>query len=164
MSIIWLQLLTSVSSVELCNIINELLQSEDDEIVSSTCFFIRDLVLFSSRHPDCEKFVESYSESSIVKTLEHLLFSPNHFVRKQAVYTLGKTCSYSSIQALNQAFIVWRDTDPILLPILIGEMGWLGTENFGALLESTIGSQVYMTRWAIINVLADFIVDDCTNT
>ncbi|HLO49337.1 MAG TPA: HEAT repeat domain-containing protein [Kamptonema sp.] len=153
-------IVNSVSSVELCKIINELLQSEDNEIVSSTCLFIRDLVLFSSQHPDCKKFVEGYSESAIVKTLEKLLFSPNHFVRKEAVYTLGKTCSYGSIQALNQAFIVWRDTDPILLPILIGEMGWLGTENFGALLESTISSQVYMTRWAIINVLADFMVND----
>jgi hypothetical protein len=150
----------SVSSVELDNIINELLQSENDETVSSTCLFIRDLVLFGSHNPDCEKFCQGYSESSIVKTLEQLLFSPNHFIRKEVVYTLGKTCSYSSLPMLNQAFSRLRDIDPILLPRLIGEMGWLGTENFWAFLESMTTSPVYMTRWAVIDVLSEFVGDD----
>ncbi len=154
------EILKSVSSVELDNIINELLQSENNETVSSTCLFIRDLVLFGSQNPDCEKFCKGHSESSIVKTLEQLLFSPNHFIRKEVVYTLGKTCSYRSLPMLNQAFSRLRDIDPILLPRLIGEMGWLGTENFWAFLESMTTSPVYMTRWAVIDVLSEFVGDD----
>jgi hypothetical protein len=69
-------IVNSLSAAELCNIINALLQSEDTETVDSTCLFIRDLVLFGSQHPDCEQFVDDYSESAIVKTLEQLLFSP----------------------------------------------------------------------------------------
>ncbi|KAF3887725.1 MULTISPECIES: HEAT repeat domain-containing protein [Nostocales] len=153
-------IVNSVSDTELSNIINKLLQSGDNEIVSSTCLFIQDLLLFGSRHPNCQKFVKGYPESSIVKTLEQLLFSPNHFIRQRAVYTLGKTCSHSSIAALNQAFSVFRDIDPILLPRLIGEMGWLGTENFWALLDSMMSSQIYMTRWAVIDVLSEFVGDD----
>ncbi|MBW4510357.1 MAG: HEAT repeat domain-containing protein [Scytonematopsis contorta HA4267-MV1] len=153
-------IVNSVSDTELCDIINQLLQSEDNEIVSSTCLFIQDLVLSSSRHPDCEKFVKGYSESSIVKTLEQLLFSPSHFTREQVVYALGKTCSYNSVSVLNQAFNEFRDIDPILLPRLIGEMGWLGAENFWALLDSMISSQVYITRWAVIDVLSEFVSDD----
>ncbi|MEG4284876.1 HEAT repeat domain-containing protein [Microcoleus sp. A006_D1] len=153
-------IVNSVSDVELCNIINELLQSENDETVSLTCLFIRDLVLFGSRNPDCEKFCQGYSDSSIVKTLEQLLFSPNHFICQTVVYTLGKICSYGSLPMLNQAFSALRDIDPILLPRLIGEMGWLGTENFWALLESMTTSPVYMTRWAVIDALSQFVGDD----
>lgn len=154
------QIVNSASAAKLCNIIDELLRSEDHKTVSSTCLFIRDLVLFGSQHPDCEKFVQSYLESSIVTTLEQLLFSLNHFIREQAVYTLGKTCSCGSIAALNQSFSVFRDTDPILLPRLIGEMGWLGTENFWSLLDSMLSSPVYPTRWAVIAVLHEFCGDD----
>ena len=150
------QIVNSTSQAKLCNIINELLQSQDSETVGLTCLFIRDLVISGSRHPDCDKFVQDYSKSSIIKTLENLLFSQNHFIRCQAVYTLGKTDSYSSIFALNQAFHVFRDTDPILLPRLIGEMGWLGTDRFWSLLDSMIDSPIYITRWAAIAVLKEF--------
>lgn len=119
-------IVNSVSDTELCNIINELLQSGDNEIIGSTCLFNQDLLILGSRHHNREKFVKGYPESLIVKNLEQLLFSPNHFTRKQVVYTLGKACSYSSTKVLNQAFNIYRDTDPILLPRLIGEMGWLG--------------------------------------
>ncbi len=154
------EIVNSVSDTELCNIINELLQSEDDEIIGSTCLFIRDLLVLGSRPHNREKFVKGYPESLIVKNLEQLLFSPNHFTRKQVVYTLGKACSYNSTGVLNQAFNTFRDTDPILLPRLIGEMGWLGAQNFWALLDSMMSSQVYMTRWAVVDVLSEFIGDD----
>ncbi|BDA76267.1 hypothetical protein CAL7716_104330 (plasmid) [Calothrix sp. PCC 7716] len=154
------EIVNSVSDTELCNIINELLQSEDDEIIGSTCLFIRDLLVLGSRPHNSEKFVKGYPESSIVENLEQLLFSPNHFTRKQVVYTLGKACSYSSTKVLNQAFNVFRDTDPILLPRLIGEMAWLGAENLWALLDSMMSSFLYMTRWAVVDVLSEFVGDD----
>ncbi|BAZ13137.1 hypothetical protein NIES4071_49760 [Calothrix sp. NIES-4071] len=153
-------IVNSASDTELCNIINELLQSEDNEIIGSTCLFIRDLLILGSRHHNREKFIKGYPESLIVENIEQLLFSPNHFTRKQVVYTLGKACSYSSTRVLNQAFNTYRDTDPILLPRLIGEMGWLGAENFWELLDSMMNSKLYMTRWAVVHVLSEFIGDD----
>jgi hypothetical protein len=153
-------IVTSVPLPELCDTINSLLQSEDDETVDLTCLFIRDLVLFGKRHSDCKEFIEQYPQSSIVKTLEQLVFSTNHFTCKQAIYTLGKTCSYNSVGVLNQAFTQLRDTAPLVLPRLIGEIGWLGAENFWELLDSMMSSQVYATRWAIIDVLHEFNGDD----
>lgn len=141
---------------ELCNTINTLLQSEDDETVGLTCLFITDLVLFGKRHCDCKEFVEKYPQSSIIETLEQLAFSTNHFTCKQAIYTLGKTCSYNSIDILNQAFAQLRDSDPLVLPRLIGEMGWLGANNFWELLDSMMSSKVYTTRWGVIDVLHEF--------
>lgn len=150
----------SVSAETLCNTLNGLLRSEDYETVSSASHFVRDLVLFGSRHSGCKQFVQRYPESSIVSTLEQNLFSPNHFIRKNAIYTLGKTGSYSSVTALNRAFSTLRDTDPILLPRLIGEVGWLGGENLWSLLDSMMSSAAYTTRWAVLPVLNEFSGDD----
>lgn len=147
----------SAPAEKLHTIIVELLQSEDTETVSLACLFIQDLMLYGvRRHPNCAKFVQEHSIDAIISTLEYLLFSPNHFIRYQAVHTLGKTCSYDSLAALNEAFNAFRDADPILLPRLLGEMGWLGAENFWALLDSMINSTVYMTRWAVVDVLSEF--------
>jgi hypothetical protein len=153
-------IVTSISPLELCNTINSLLQSDDDDTVGLTCLFITDLVLFGNRHSDCKEFINNYPQSTIVQTLEQIVFSTNHFIRKQAIYTLGKTCSYDSVDILNQAFIQFRDTDPLILRRLIGEMGWLGAENFWELLDSMTNSQVDVTRWAVIDVLHEFIGDD----
>jgi hypothetical protein len=146
------QIINSVSGKMLCQIIDELLRSEDNQTVRFTGVFIRDLVLLGTQHPDCSEFVKDYLESSIIITLEYLLSSPNHFTRLEAVYTLGKVCSYSSIAHLDQAFIKFRDTDPMLLPRLVFEMSWLGADNFWALIDSMSNSPVYVTRWAIIGV------------
>ncbi|GJD24211.1 hypothetical protein RIVM261_091670 [Rivularia sp. IAM M-261] len=113
-------IVNSVSDTELCNIINELLQSGDNEIIGSTCLFNQDLLILGSRHHNREKFVKGYPESLIVKNLEQLLFSPNHFTRKQVVYTLGKACSYSSTKVLNQAFNIYRDIYPLLREYYFG--------------------------------------------
>lgn len=151
--------INSDTFLEFCNFINELLQSNEDEIVSSTCGFIRDLVLFSNQHLDCETFAKNYETSSILKTVEQLLFSQNYFIRRAAVYTLGKTCSYGSVPVLNQAFKTFRDSDPLLLPRLMGEMGWLGAEDFWQLLESMMDSPFFVTRWAVIEILPEFLED-----
>lgn len=149
-------IVTSTSLEELYNIICGLLRADDFETFDLTCLFIRDMVLIGNRVPACKEFVESYPESAIVETLERLLLSDNHFIRRQTIYTLGKTCSYSSVEALSQAFNILRDVDPILLPRLIGEMGWLGAENFWELIEDMMTSQVYLTRWAVIEALSQF--------
>jgi HEAT repeat protein len=147
------------SFLELCDVINELLNSTDTEIVSSACLLIRDLVLYSNQYLKGEILSQKYEESSILKTLEQLLFSQNCWIRKAAVYTLGKTCSYNSIPALNEAFITFRDSDPLLLPRLMGEMGWLRAENFWELLDSMMESQVFVTRWAVVELLPEFLED-----
>jgi hypothetical protein len=96
------EIVNSVSAIKLFNIIDELLQSADSEIVLLTCGFIRDLVLLGPGHPDCQNFGQDYWDSSIIITLEKLIFSSNHFIRNQVVFTLGKTGSRRSIPALHQ--------------------------------------------------------------
>ncbi len=73
------KIITSASYQEVAANINSLLESENEEIVGSTCLFINDLALMGYREQDvCKKFVDSYFWSAIVETLEHLLSEIKH--------------------------------------------------------------------------------------
>lgn len=144
------------SAEELFAVLNHLLQSNDPDQVSITLGFIRDFMIMS-RSPERKEISDRYyPESSLVKTIEQLLFYPNHATRLNAVYTLGKTCSYSSVNIITQAFDHFRDRDPILLPRLLGELGWLGGESFDDCVMSKAESPLYITRWASIPMLSQF--------
>ena len=122
---------------------------------------IRDLiVIYSHRYDEFAEFGKRYPESLIVKTVESLLFSENRNNLRDAIYTLGKTCSYSSIPALNKAFYDLKDTDPFILSRLFCEMTWLGLENFWELVDSMVSSENNFTRWAAIDELPAFIEED----
>jgi hypothetical protein len=142
------------------NLITNLLNSEYDEEVALICLFIRDVMTFGSSNPECRKFKENYPKSKILEKIEDLVFSNNHFIRSQAIYTLGKTCSYGSVEVLSRAFDIFKDTDPLMLPTLISEMGWLGSGKFLKMMESIIASKFYTTRWVALAILPDISKDD----
>lgn len=134
----------------------KLLQSNEREVISDTCFFIRDFVLSCSKNHTCRQSWESQLESAIIPEVENLLLADKHFIRKDAVYTLGKICSYDSIPVMLNAFYQLRDLDPILLPRLIGELFWLGINNPWDIIDSMAVSDLYTTRWAVVDVLGQF--------
>jgi len=138
----------------------KLLQSNEGEIISDTCLFIRDFVLSCSQNHTCQQSWESQLKSAIIPEIENLLFADNHFIRRDAVYTLGKICSYDSIPVMLNAFYQLRDRDPILLPRLIGELFWLGVNNPWDIIDSMAVSDRYTTRWAVVHVWGEF---DCTS-
>lgn len=135
----------------------KILQDDDPYIVSYAGLFITDFVLSCSRNDICKAAWETQLEPVIIPELERLVFANNHFIRRQVIYTLGKICSYDSVPVLLQGFYEYRESDPILLPRLLGELCWLGVENRIDLLESMVASQYYTTRWAVINLLGEFI-------
>ncbi|AFY42635.1 HEAT repeat domain-containing protein [Nostoc sp. PCC 7107] len=135
----------------------KMLQNPDPDIVGSAGLFITDFVLSCSRNETCKISWETQLEPVIIPELERLIFAENHFIRKQVIYTLGKICSYDSVPVLLQGFYKYRESDPLLLPRLLGELFWLGVENSWDLLESMVNSQYYTTRWAVINLLGEFI-------
>jgi hypothetical protein len=147
-------IVNSTTGAELCRVIDELLRSDDHETVSSACLFVRDLVLLGKETPNCQRFVEQYIQSLIVKTLEELVLSPHHFISQSVTYTLGKICSYKSIHALNAAFAVLKDTAPLVLPRIVGEIVWLGGEPEN-LIDSMLNSRSYTTRWAVFDILEE---------
>ena len=84
-------IISSLSNSDLDNFITNLLDCESHERVSLICLFIRDVMTFGLIDPECKKFKESYPKSKILNKIENLVFSNNHFIRSQAIYTLGKT-------------------------------------------------------------------------
>ncbi len=141
---------------EFYNVLSILLQSEDCETIGLTTLLIRDLVMAGFSHSGCAEFRAQYPNSLVVKTLEEMIFSTDHYICTTAAYTLGKTGSYSSVDAIHQAFLKLRDIAPLALPRLMGEIGWLGAENFWKLINSMMSSSVYATRWAVLDVLQEF--------
>jgi hypothetical protein len=140
---------------DLFTAIVELLQSSDAEILSQALFFAKDMISWQTS--EARNTVRAaYPESIVVKAIEALLWSAHHRIRKQAGYTLGKTCSYSSVPAMIEAFHQWRDRDPLMLPFFIGELAWLGAENFHDLVGEMISSPCFTTRWAAVDCLSRF--------
>lgn len=156
-----LNIINHLSFSEFEKYLCQLLKSSDREIVLETCFAIRDIIVsYSNRYDEFADFGKKYPESLIVKTLESLLFSENRNIILDAIYTLGKTSSYSSIPMLNKAFYNLKDTDPFILSRLFCEMIWLGLENFWELIDSMIFSENDFTRWAAIQELPALIEEN----
>ncbi|MBE9117073.1 hypothetical protein IQ249_14320 [Lusitaniella coriacea LEGE 07157] len=146
-------IVNNLSFAELEESLCRLLKSQDRNKISETCFIVRDLVVCGNRYSELTEFREKYPKSLIVKTLESLLSSSDRNTVKDAIYTLGKTCSHNSISALKKAFYYLQDTDPLILSRLFCEMQWLGLDNYWELIDSMMSSDVCFTRWAVIDLL-----------
>jgi hypothetical protein len=143
------EVVNSIAFPDLAILICRLLKSAPDTF-ERTSLFLRYAIVCGYRSDACQQFRDDYLGSTIVSTLEELVFTNNHFIRSNAIYTLGKTCSYSSKNVLIEAFDRFIDTDPLLLDRLINEMGWLGVENMDDYLERMATNPSYLTRWAAV--------------
>jgi hypothetical protein len=142
-----------VTSPNAVDTLIKLIQIHDGD----TCLFIRDFVIACSRNDICKQVWENELELAIIPELEKLLFVDNHFIRRTIIYTLGKICSYSSIPIMLNLFSQVRDKDPIILPLLVGELFWLGVDNGWQIVESMTTSNNYITRWSVMETLGRFI-------
>lgn len=146
------EVINSLAFSHLAILICRLLKS-DPATFDRTSSFVRDAIVCGYRNDACQQFRDDYLGSTIVSTLEELVFGSNHFIRSNAIYTLGKTCSYSSKYVLVEAFDRFIEIDPLLLDRLINEMGWLGVENMEHYLERMATSTSYLTRWAAVEFI-----------
>ncbi|MBN1311467.1 MAG: hypothetical protein JXB30_08615 [Anaerolineae bacterium] len=145
-------------TTQLVDGIVDLLDNRDNDMVGQVCLFIRDLILVAPQHGLGLDFCDAFSTSAIVPALEKLVLADNHFTRKHAIYTLGKTCSIGSVPALQHAFEELRDRDPIILPGLVFELRWLGLDAQETLLliEDMITSPQFATRWAALAIVESY--------
>jgi hypothetical protein len=148
--------------------------------VEQTCRFIRDLVLIAPKHGIGSAFREAFRTSAIVPELERIVLAGGYFIRGSAIYTLGKTGCTGSLPTLGRAFHLLLEHDPLVLPELILEMGWLEGilvyEKSSALVDAMTASEscatrgrdgcplidamtasaFYTTRWAAIHILGEW--------
>ena len=135
-----LKIVTQFSFDELEKSICQLLKSSDELIVGDTCGAIRDAIVCGHKYEEFKEFRERYPESLIVNTLEDLLESSDRNSRRHSIYTLGKTCSYNSLPALETAFYNLKEKDPFILSRLFCELSWLGCNRLWTFLDLMVSS------------------------
>jgi hypothetical protein len=150
-------LLGASETHDLIDALINLLRSGDHERVGSTCLFIRDLILIAPKHNLGIPFRDAYSASPLVPELERLVLADNHFIRRHAIYTLGKTGSTGSVPALHHAFHVLWESDPLLLPSLVTEIWGLEDRKSWSLIDTMITNRRYITRWAALGTVTTWI-------
>jgi hypothetical protein len=156
------ELAGSVAVADLFAAIVELLKFQDEETLSTTLLFIQDLILWGPIGDERQPARAQYDESIVVKALEGLLWSDHHWIRQQTGFVLGKTGSHSSLPVMTDAFHHWRDRDPLMLYFFIGELAWLGADNFHELVDLMISSQWFVTRWVAVSCLERFDDDSAS--
>jgi len=78
------------------------------------------------------------------------VFSENYFIRSQGIYTIGKLCNRENIPTLVEAFESFKTTDPLSIPGLFFELGWLGSEELQDLITEMTNHPNYLFRWATL--------------
>jgi hypothetical protein len=149
------ELAESVGVDDLFAAIVELLQSQDEATLSTALLFVRDLVQWE---PDENRLAikKHYPDSAVVRAVEALLRSDNHWIRQQVGTVLGKILSYGSVPAMVEAFHYWYDRDPLMFYFFLGEMSWLGAANIDELVEQMLSSQCFVTRWVGVSFLGGY--------
>ena len=130
----------------------ELLGSENGEQASIANLFIRDIALLAPEHIGRE-FKRKIRDSYLIEALNSNIFSKNHFVRYDSIYTLGKLGITRSINLLIEAFHTYKETDPIILPGLVFELFWLQENDDWEIVGSLLQSPNYPTRWSTLRIL-----------
>jgi hypothetical protein len=139
----------------------KLLRSTQSETFRVTALFVRDtirLTEFSS--PDLRLFHDLYPSSDIITVLEQSIFSDDYFIRSESILTLGSTYSYNSKNVLSSAFEKFRDSDPLLLHLLISVMESLEVSKINSYINSIVSSPSYLTRWSIVEKIHEAVHDE----
>ena len=149
--------ISSTGEQGLIDALARIIRSDDDERVNQACLFIRDLILIAPKHGVGLAFRDRYYASPIIDELERALIADNHFIRKHAIYTLGKTGSTRSITEMYRAFDLLSERDPVILPRLVGEIWWLEQDKKNwSMIDRMTGGTHYTTRWASLQAIAPY--------
>jgi|GEM_PF-2390512 len=65
-------------------------------------------------------------------------------------YTIGELCNRENIPTLVEAFESFKTTDPLSIPGLFFELGWLGSEELQDLITEMTNHPNYLFRWATL--------------
>jgi hypothetical protein len=136
---------------QLVDSVYKLLKSNRAEPFKVAALFLRNTIKFAElARLDLKLFHDLYSISGIITVLEESIFSDNYFIRSESILTLGSTHSYGSKDVLISAFDKFRDSDPLLLSLLISAMELLEVPKINSYINSIVSSPSYLTRWSIV--------------
>lgn len=123
-------------------------KADNLEKLGCVCCFLRDSVI------GAPIFFEALDASNVAAIMGKLLLDGPRWMRFTLVYTM-KIGLTGHGPIFWEAFYKFRDTDPIVMPNLLGEASWTrsveGYEMHWLLLESPS----YLSRWAVANCTPD---------
>jgi hypothetical protein len=138
--------------LEVLDEVMSLLDAEPEAIMCALGF-VRD----AARNPHSRRneFRECLVVSDIWDELRRLLCFQNFWVRKNAIYTIGKLAGRERACLLSDSFPYYLETDPINIPPLLKELRWLtGAWNW-SFVEQTAAASHYLQRWSLCSLLDD---------
>jgi hypothetical protein len=91
--------------------------------------------------------------ATVLAAMEALVSCSNYVLRRRAVYTLAKICSFKSAAVLAARFEACLETDPLLLPNLVSENAWLRGGVLPGFPERLLHNAHPLTRWALVPLL-----------
>jgi len=144
-------LLDSTTTEILFNDLTDLMQSRQRTQINSASFLVRELMLLAPREAS-QHFRDQFYSSTVATELNKNVFASDHFVRCDAVYTIGKVGLSSGIDTLSRAFQHYLDTDPLLLDMLLDELTWLGAPHHWDRIDHMVRSSSYLTRWSTLSL------------
>lgn len=148
--------LTSAPMEEIYQQLADMLLSGERENIFEACLFVQDVRL-TIKGEVAEKFSDAVYDSPIINAFEHLtLNSPSHWVRRRVIYALGKIGATRSLPVLIDTFYKFWETDPLLLPSLMGEIRWLRSDSSPILAMDAAHNWSYLTRWTAIDDIRRF--------
>src|SRR5438128_2702617 len=99
-------LLDSIETTQLFDLGADLLLTSPGAMLDDVCVFIRDANFIPS------EFSDKLLTSPVIAALEEVMFSEDYNNRYNAVYTLGKVGSKSSIVRMREALTTFMERDP----------------------------------------------------
>lgn len=145
------EIIGSHSMEEVCVEVIAILLSGEPEPISHALVFLRDTATY--QHRFSEAFHQHLQSSPIWETLRQLLRAPNTNVRHNAINTIGKLGHRERVSLLEDAFPYFLERDPINLPGLMFELGWLRSNHHGEFLERIARANHPLARWSLCEIL-----------
>jgi hypothetical protein len=98
-----------------------MLRSRDADEVIAAHLFLRDVVNYGM----VPAFTVHLPTSGIFEVFRNNLYVPDFAIRRDTIFTIGKIGPRANARLLAEAFPVYLQRDPLLLPGLLGELFWL---------------------------------------
>ena len=155
----------------------DILATQNPDDVHQVLTFLRDIglgafgVVTSSgeqraaiRDPTLVSSARGLMPATVLPALRRLLSAPHLTIRTNAIFTIGKLCFGSEMEALRQAASTFLDGDPICLARLVGELSWLNNasserndqpverQSIWALVDRMAAHESYLIRWSCLGI------------
>lgn len=132
----------TVAALEEC-----LQQADSFEALNNCCTFLMDS--FRGDWDGREAYRAALDESVVGAVMhERLLYGPP-WMRETLAYSMKIGLTGHKV-ALREAFFQFRDTDPLLVPRLVGEALWTRAVEGDELHRALLESPSYLSRWALM--------------